>query len=368
MAHESQPVPDDAAFGAAEPPLPLIACAGDLAAVDSSRQDHLWRKEVVNRVAGYRNRRSRKALAGRFSMRFNFEAAPVISSEPEPKLAPRGVTPGEMTGAMDVQAAFPPLPAHGSLEAPLERSAAVEPAPAPAMAGEHARVLQFPRPMSFEALPGFFDWEPSPAPHQLAEPVFHKPRIIDVPETIVVAPPALADIAMPAAKDDEDEPVPTDFDLPPQAAPLSRRLAAALTDLLLIFVATVAFMLIVMHGHPSLRGEPVAQGFFSKSMLALILPAPLLFWTAYHYLFLVHGAATPGMSLAHLLISTFDGKPVRRAVRRWRVLLMVLSCASLGLGFFWALFDQDALCWHDRMTRTCVTTAPEVSSSAVAGR
>jgi hypothetical protein len=34
---------------------------------------------------------------------------------------------------------------------------------------------------------------------------------------------------------------------------------------------------------------------------------------------------------------------------------MVLSAVSLGFGFLWALFDQDSLCWHDKMTRTYLT-------------
>ena len=34
---------------------------------------------------------------------------------------------------------------------------------------------------------------------------------------------------------------------------------------------------------------------------------------------------------------------------------MILSAVSLGLGFAWAFFDEDTLCWHDRMTRTYST-------------
>ena len=33
---------------------------------------------------------------------------------------------------------------------------------------------------------------------------------------------------------------------------------------------------------------------------------------------------------------------------------MAVPCASLGLGFLWALVDEDGLGWHDRITRTCV--------------
>ena len=287
-------------------------------------------------------------------MRLNFEAEPVVPIESKMHIAESD------DGTSDADAGTTPDQVHdiGEVSAKVESGATQEPPPIGEAVADHARVLQFPRPHIFEALPGVFDWEPSTARHELAEPVFHKPRIIDVPETVAVAPPALADVALPANHEEEDEPAPSEFDLPPQAAPLLRRLAAALIDISLILLATGAFLLIVTHSHPSLRGDATTHIAFSKSLLVLLLSAPLLFWTAYHYLFLVHAAVTPGMTLARLRISTFDGKPVRRGVRRWRALLMALSCVSLGLGFFWALFDQDVLCWHDRMTRTCITAVP----------
>jgi hypothetical protein len=36
---------------------------------------------------------------------------------------------------------------------------------------------------------------------------------------------------------------------------------------------------------------------------------------------------------------------------------MLFSLVSMGLGFAWALVDEDCLCWHDRMTRTFLTSA-----------
>ncbi|MGA3209724.1 MAG: RDD family protein [Terriglobales bacterium] len=352
MSHDSQSARKDELSHDAAHTLPLLASGDDVRTGGSNRLDDLWRQEVVNRVAGFRNRRSKKILSGQFSMRLNFEAPPVIPYEPKLPIAENGVE----ASAADALPPTTQLPDQGSQAPPAEsidmpRTAASVEAPA-----DHARILQFPRSQFFDAQPGFFDWESSSARHELAEPMFHKPRIIDVPETVAVAPPALADIALPANREEEDEPAPSDFDLPPQAAPLSRRLAAALIDALLISLATIGFLVFVTHGRPFMATTfPIA---ISKSWLAVALCAPLLFWTAYHYLFLVHGAVTPGMAMTRLRISTFDGKPVRRAARRWRALLMVLSCVSLGLGFFWALFDQDVLCWHDRMTRTCITTIP----------
>jgi len=67
---------------------------------------------------------------------------------------------------------------------------------------------------------------------------------------------------------------------------------------------------------------------------------------------LVYSGATPGLKLAKLELQRFDGDPVPRVMRRWRVLASVLSGISLGLGYAWCLLDEDELCWHDRITRT----------------
>jgi uncharacterized RDD family membrane protein YckC len=80
------------------------------------------------------------------------------------------------------------------------------------------------------------------------------------------------------------------------------------------------------------------------------------FWVGYQYLFLVHSGTTPGLRLAHLRLSRFDGQPVPRRLRRWRVLASALSGFSLGLGYAWCMLDEDQLCWHDRITHTYMAT------------
>ncbi|MBW8748048.1 MAG: RDD family protein, partial [Acidobacteria bacterium] len=60
---------------------------------------------------------------------------------------------------------------------------------------------------------------------------------------------------------------------------------------------------------------------------------------------------TPGMRYARIGLCTFsDENPSRRQMRR-RLLAMALSMAPLGLGYLWALFDEDRMGWHDRISR-----------------
>jgi uncharacterized RDD family membrane protein YckC len=83
-----------------------------------------------------------------------------------------------------------------------------------------------------------------------------------------------------------------------------------------------------------------------------------VFWTAYQYLLLVYTGTTPGLKLAKLQLSRFDGAAVPRKTRRWRVVASVLSGLSLALGYAWCFLDEDRLCWHDRITRTYMAPKP----------
>jgi uncharacterized RDD family membrane protein YckC len=86
---------------------------------------------------------------------------------------------------------------------------------------------------------------------------------------------------------------------------------------------------------------------------ALVVVAVLL-WAAYQYVFVVYTGSTPGLRAARLGMAAFDGSPLNRRLRRWRVLASFLSAFSAGLGYFWCVLDQNRLCWHDRITRTHV--------------
>jgi hypothetical protein len=58
------------------------------------------------------------------------------------------------------------------------------------------------------------------------------------------------------------------------------------------------------------------------------------------------------MRITELDLRTFEAAPVPRRKRRWRAIAMMVSAMSLGMGFLWAVIDEDGLCWHDRISRT----------------
>lgn len=93
----------------------------------------------------------------------------------------------------------------------------------------------------------------------------------------------------------------------------------------------------------------------TKPMLATAAAMPLLLWAVYHYLFLMYAAGTAGMQRAGIRLSSFQGGFPTRRQRRSRAIALFFSTASLAMGLLWALVDVDALCWHDRISRTYLT-------------
>lgn len=68
-------------------------------------------------------------------------------------------------------------------------------------------------------------------------------------------------------------------------------------------------------------------------------------------IFFTFSDATPGMRIARVGLCTFADDNPTRAAMRLRIPALVLSTAVFGLGFWWALFDQDRLTWHDLISR-----------------
>jgi len=303
-----------------------------------------WRDELSARLNRYRARR--KVRPPRYpSLSLRFEAPEVPAStnaqsvfstpEFEPvsnqALALDGMRHEPSAAAETVGQArtseTAPQPAHQSAGHSTGHSA-VHPTVHPT-----AKIIEFPR----------FAWgPPPPPPDQLAEPVSERPRILEVPE-VAPPPPALGGITMEAAEQQEVEKRPG-IDIPLQSAPLGRRFLATLIDGTIVAAALGLFGYIFWK--VAAVRPPLVQ------ILGLAAAIPCLFWSAYQYLLIVYSASTPGLRVSGLELSRFDGTATPRALRRWRVLAACLSGLSLGMGYAWVFLDEDALCWHDRITHT----------------
>jgi uncharacterized RDD family membrane protein YckC len=145
----------------------------------------------------------------------------------------------------------------------------------------------------------------------------------------------------PERKEAEKQP---GIDIPMQSAPLGRRIFAAMVDGIVIAAASALCGFIF--SKVSAVRPPLPQ------RVELAAGVPALLWALYQYLLIVYSASTPGLRLARLELTNFDGKTTTRRIRRCRVLASFLSTASLGMGYAWVFLDEDSLCWHDRITHT----------------
>jgi uncharacterized RDD family membrane protein YckC len=285
-------------------------------AEDAFGHDESWRREVVARLERYHSRR-RPRIPRYPSLFLPFDVEQ-SRERSRTSAAPPGISTVHTRHSTALQR-------EEELAADSEAIADVEPA---------VNVLEFP---GSAALPLF------QAP-ELAEPVLDRPLIVEAPE-MLPPPPALGGmlIESPAAKEADKV---TEPEIPLTPATIPRRLAAASVDALLLGTALSAFAAVFLRLNPVRVPLPLLVG--SSVAVALML------WCTYEFLFVVYTGSTPGLRALKLRLVRFDGSPVPRRSRRWRVLASFLSACSLGLGYLWSVLDEDGLCWHDRITHTHV--------------
>jgi len=147
---------------------------------------------------------------------------------------------------------------------------------------------------------------------------------------------------LPAAMETEDAPVKRTAALQP--ASMGLRLMATVVDCALMTFTFFVGAVIVMEKAKDL---PALKEIELSAVVALVAVGAL-----YQVLFFTLGAATPGMKWARLSLCTLtDAKPTR-AQRCGRLVALVLSLLPVGLGVAWAIFDEDHLSWHDRLSGT----------------
>src|SRR5208282_29396 len=327
-----------------------------------------WRVEVAARLERYRTRR--KPRTPRYPSLF----LPFDSPESWSRPAPATGLPGNGSAAVaaapvrasqdftfqtkkEPAAVGAPIvaePRQTSERHPSEQGPYRYPEQAPE---QSAKVIEFPR---SAAIPVF-------RVSELADPIFDRdrPRIVEVPE-ILPPPPALGGMLLePAHQESPDGRTGADFPSASLSASIVRRAIAALVDGVILATALVAFAAIFLRLNPSqnpvrgpfptFAGPTLAGPTLAGPMLAAAFAVvAVLLWAAYEFLFVVYTGSTPGLRAARLRLVAFDGSPLNRRSRRWRVLASFLSAFSAGLGYLWCFLDQDGLCWHDRITRTHV--------------
>ena len=296
----------------------------------SSRPE--WRQEVATRVRGFRRRRSRHPADDSMELDFCSASDVVDDSAADISIA--------STSGPDPDDPGPPEFADNTEFLPQNCQNACNEDPD----GQEAKIIEFPRLL-----------EETPWQAELAEPVELPPRIfeaeaeevVEAEQTQQAGAESLAAASVPSFVLDAipTEPLHSEEPVFIETAPLHLRAIAAAIDLGLVLVAEWVFALILL---------PMGAVPAGRNALLLFAVAGLGLWSLYQYLFMMYREGTPGMDATRLVLMSFEQVPPSRRQLRARTCGAVLSALACGLGFAWAGLDEDALCWHDRISRTCL--------------
>jgi len=206
---------------------------------------------------------------------------------------------------------------------------------------------------------------------QVAEPLADRPGPADdFSFTIAIGRPSkrqetaetglLIDVSVPPEPDEAAPAIPQELlreassSLYPVAS-LHERRCAALLDVACLAFAYGGFLALFgsLGGHFTLSKLSAAVCFFTFAFV----------YVQYFGLFTIFGGTTPGMMMRGLQVASFSGESPSARQYLLRFTGYMLSAGTLFLGFLWALWDEDTLTWHDRLSRTYLTV-PELFTDA----
>jgi uncharacterized RDD family membrane protein YckC len=330
----------------APPAPPIRTVAGEV----RPAADPAWRREIVSRVQQHRARRRRPVDPNAMELNFPAEGPHSFGGDPDDALMP------------------PPPERFHEIVIPQNMVKPVMGRPEP------PKVIRFPRtqpayvPTVEEVMLDELE-QAAPAPESPriimeaygAEPIGLQQQEIEPLEIEPVARPSLRGQQMellPSFDDiqlePEEERIDHDDEVIPRPAPIQQRLVAGAVDVAIVFLATGVFALTFL--------EVAEQVPRSSMTMVCMLAAGGIFWLLFQYVFLVYRRATPGMNFAGLELCTFEGKATTMFERQCRAAASALSGFSLGLGYLWALVDEDRVGWHDRISRTHLRSSPQQSA------
>jgi uncharacterized RDD family membrane protein YckC len=168
----------------------------------------------------------------------------------------------------------------------------------------------------------------------------------------------LIDVSLPPLSEEQEEapeaPEESPSDLYPVATLRERRRAA------LIDAACLTF---AYGGFLALFGSLGGEFTLSKLSAAVCFSTFAFVYIQYFGLFTIFGGTTPGMMVRGLQVASFTGDSPTAQQLFLRTAGYMISAGTFFLGFFWALWDEDAMTWHDRLSRTYLAV-PETFADA----
>ena len=130
-------------------------------------------------------------------------------------------------------------------------------------------------------------------------------------------------------------------------ASIRSRCQALAVDLLFVLAAYCLFFGCLL---PAIRPLP-----FDRTAMLLYGVAFALILVFYKLLECLFSDRSPGMRVAGLRLLHFHGRPATRRQRLQRMATGLLSLLPAGIGFWWALLDEEHLTFHDQISGTFPT-------------
>jgi len=144
---------------------------------------------------------------------------------------------------------------------------------------------------------------------------------------------------------------------------------ASIDDRRLAGLVDLGCLLFAYGGFLMLFGSLGGQFTLSKLTAVVYTTTFAIVYVQYFALFTIFGGTTPGMMLRNLQVTSFSGEPPTPRQMLLRSMGYMLSAGTFFLGFLWSMWDEDQLTWHDRLSRTYLSTAQtfaDMQASSVA--
>jgi len=208
----------------------------------------------------------------------------------------------------------------------------------------------------------------------IAEPHVHNVPDDDFSFTIAIGR------CTPAAREEDEQmfidvslpTIPEQSDFADAAAPIPEQRAslypvASMEERRLAALIDGACLLFAYGGFLTLFGSLGGQFTFSKMSATVYSIAFAIVYLQYFSLFTVFGGTTPGMMLRGLQVVEFSGETPSPRKLLLRAAGYILSAGTFFLGFLWAMWDEDELTWHDRISHTYLSSAEKLVDSEMHG-
>lgn len=173
------------------------------------------------------------------------------------------------------------------------------------------------------------------------------------------------DVSLPPAPDQEMDGTGQAMDMGEERRGLYP--VASMDERRIVALIDAACLLFAYGGFLTLFGSLGGQFTFSKMSAAVYSIAFAIVYLQYFSLFTVFGGTTPGMMLRGIQVVDFSGETPSPRKLLLRAAGYMLSAGTFFLGFLWAMWDEDELTWHDRISHTYLSAAEKLADSEMNG-